>query len=133
MELRWHSDTDSWTLAEFQVSKSNPVSKWCFSSTAIHWNLEAPKVPYLNEGFSGQGQRCGLPSWIPSQSAHPMAKGEHRVLFHSFAARQGLFKPWVLWKTLKSFCIGIFSFRKPRASLKLCHALSHCTKATAPH
>lgn len=129
MELRWLSDTDSWTFIESQVSKSKPVSKRCSSTSSIHWNFEAPKIPYLHKTFSAQGQRNGLPPCILSQSDHPAAEGEHTgsstswlvegvCTNHGFCEKPKVFTYLVLF--LLENLGHVWSFY---------HALSCCTEA----
>lgn len=121
--------TKSWTVAESQVSKSNPVSKWCSSTCSIHWNLKTPKIPYPHKTFSGQGQRSGLLPCILSQSDHPTTEGGHiGSSSTSWLAEEVHTNHGFCEKLGSLYLSGIFSFRKPGPSLKFYNALSCCTE-----
>lgn len=122
--------TDSWTVAESQVSKYNPVSKCCSSTGSTHWNLETSKIPNLPKMFSELGQRSGLLPCILSQPGHPATEGEHTGLSSTSWLVEEVSTNHEFCEKLGSLYLsGIFSFRKPRPSLKFYRTLRCCTEA----
>lgn len=115
MTLRYRQLNFSWIPG----LKSNPVSKWCSSSTAIHWNLEAPEIPYLNKRSSGQGQRSELPSAsllkLPIQWLRENTQG----LIPPLGWQRRFVQTMGLQKTLKSLYIGILFFQKTWTKLEV--------------